>query len=145
MGATREFPEHPHRLSAARRTSWLDGGRRCFWRTGTFNFDIQAFSHKFLSDITDAQTKDGAFTNVSPDLLRPDGSEGAPGWGDAGVILPWTVWLQYGDKQAITDNWKAMERWMDFIAKANIAQWAEKSVTMTNDCDIAPFAGQSRF
>jgi len=100
------------------RLGWM-GDAGVFWRTGTFNFDIEAFSHKFLSDITDAQTKDGAFTNVSPDLLRPDGSEGAPGWGDAGVILPWTVWLQYGDKQAITDNWKAMEGWMDFIAKAN--------------------------
>jgi alpha-L-rhamnosidase len=100
------------------RLGWM-GDAGVFWRTGTFNFDIQSFSHKFLSDITDAQTKDGAFTNVSPDLLRPDGSEGAPGWGDAGVILPWTVWLQYGDKQAITDSWKAMERWMDFIAKAN--------------------------
>jgi alpha-L-rhamnosidase len=100
------------------RLGWM-GDAGVFWRTGTFNFDIQAFSHKFLSDITDAQTKEGAFTNVSPDLLRSDGSEGAPGWGDAGVILPWTVWLQYGDKQAITDNWKVMERWMDFIAKAN--------------------------
>ena len=100
------------------RLGWM-GDAGVFWRTGTFNFDIQAFSHKFLSDITDAQTEDGAFTNVSPDLLRPDGSEGAPGWGDAGVILPWTVWLQYGDKQAITNNWKAMERWMNYIAKAN--------------------------
>jgi len=100
------------------RLGWM-GDAGVFWRTGAFNFDIQAFSHKFLNDITDAQTKDGAFTNVSPDLLRPDGSEGAPGWGDAGVILPWTVWLQYGDKQAITDNWKAMERWMNYISKAN--------------------------
>jgi alpha-L-rhamnosidase len=109
------------------RLGWM-GDAGVFWRTGTFNFDIQAFSHKFLSDITDAQTKDGAFTNVSPDLLRPDGSEGAPGWGDAGVILPWTVWLQYGDKQAIMDNWKAMERWMDFIAKANPNFLREKGV-----------------
>jgi alpha-L-rhamnosidase len=100
------------------RLGWM-GDAGVFWRTGTFNFDIQAFSHKFLTDITDAQTKEGAFTNVSPDLLRPDGSEGAPGWGDAGVIVPWTVWMQYGDAQAITNNWKAMERWMDYIAKAN--------------------------
>ncbi len=109
------------------RLGWM-GDAGVFWRTGTFNFDIQAFSHKFLSDITDAQTKDGAFTNVSPDLLRPYGSEGAPGWGDAGVILPWTVWLQYGDKQAITDNWRAMERWMDFIARANPNFLREKGV-----------------
>jgi alpha-L-rhamnosidase len=100
------------------RLGWM-GDAGVFWRTGTFNFDIQSFSHKFMNDITDAQTRLGAFTNVSPDLLRPDGSEGAPGWGDAGVIVPWTVWLQYGDKSAITDNWSAMERWMDYIARAN--------------------------
>jgi alpha-L-rhamnosidase len=100
------------------RLGWM-GDAGVFWRTGTFNFDIQSFSHKFLNDITDAQTRLGAFTNVSPDLLRPNGSEGAPGWGDAGVIVPWTVWLQYGDKSAIADNWSAMERWMDYIARAN--------------------------
>ena len=100
------------------RLGWM-GDAGVFWRTGSYNFDIEAFSHKFMNDVTDAQTAEGAFTNVSPDVLRPFGSEGAPGWGDAGVILPWTTWMQYGDKSIITENWDAMERWMAFIAKAN--------------------------
>jgi alpha-L-rhamnosidase len=100
------------------RLGWM-GDAGVFWRTGAFNFDIEAFSHKWMNDVSDAQTAAGAFTNVSPDVLRPFGSEGAPGWGDAGVILPWTTWLQYGDKSIITENWDAMQRWMDFIAKAN--------------------------
>ena len=100
------------------RLGWM-GDAGVFWRTGSFNFDIEAFSHKWMNDVTDAQTAEGAFTNVSPDVLRPFGSEGAPGWGDAGVILPWTTWMQYGDKSIITENWNAMQRWMDFIAKAN--------------------------
>lgn len=119
------------------RLGWM-GDAGVFWRTGTFNFDIQLFSHKFLNDITDAQTRLGAFTNVSPDLLRPDGSEGAPGWGDAGVILPWTVWLQYGDKSAITENWNAMERWMDYIAGAN-PDYLRKNAVGPNYADwLAP-------
>ena len=100
------------------RLGWM-GDAEVFWRTGSYNFDIEAFSHKFMNDVTDAQTTEGAFTNVSPDVLRPFGSEGAPGWGDAGVILPWTTWMQYGDKSIITENWDAMQRWMAFIAKAN--------------------------
>lgn len=100
------------------RLGWM-GDAGVFWRTGSFNFDIEVFSHKWMNDVTDAQTAEGAFTNVSPDVLRPFGSEGAPGWGDAGVILPWTTWLQYGDKAIITENWDAMQRWMDFIANAN--------------------------
>jgi len=119
------------------RLGWM-GDAGVFWRTGTFNFDIQLFSHKFLNDVTDAQTRLGAFTNVSPDLLRPDSSEGAPGWGDAGVILPWTVWLQYGDKSAITENWNAMERWMDYIAGAN-PDYLRKNAVGPNYADwLAP-------
>jgi len=100
------------------RLGWM-GDAGVFWRTGTYNFDIEAFSHKFMDDVTDAQTAAGAFTNVAPDVLRPDGSEGAPGWGDAGVIIPWSTWLQYGDPSIIRTNWDAMQRWMEFIAKAN--------------------------
>jgi alpha-L-rhamnosidase len=100
------------------RLGWM-GDAGVFWRTGSFNFDIDAFSRKFMDDVVDAQTAQGAFTNVSPDVLRPFGSEGAPGWGDAGVILPWTSWIQYGDREIIARNWDAMERWMDFIQKSN--------------------------
>jgi len=46
-------------------------------------------------------------------------STGAPGWGDAGVIVPYTTWLQYGNKQIIRQHWDAMERWMKFVHDAN--------------------------
>jgi alpha-L-rhamnosidase len=100
------------------RLGWM-GDAGVFWRTGSYNFDIDAFSHKFMHDVTDGQTEAGDFTNVAPDLLRPDGGEGAPGWADAGVIIPWTTWMQYGDRVVIERNWDAMKRFMDFIAKAN--------------------------
>jgi alpha-L-rhamnosidase len=100
------------------RLGWM-GDAGVFWRTGSYNFDVDAFSHKFMHDVTDGQTESGDFTNVSPDSLRPYGSEGAPGWADAGVIIPWTTWMQYGDRSIIERNWDAMQRFMDFIAKAN--------------------------
>ena len=100
------------------RLGWM-GDAGVFWRTGSYNFDIAAFSHKFMHDVTDGQTPAGNFTNVSPDSLRPSMSEGAPGWADAGVIIPWTTWLQYGDREIIEQNWDAMRQYMDFIWKAN--------------------------
>jgi alpha-L-rhamnosidase len=109
------------------RLGWM-GDAGVFWRTGSYNFDIDAFSHKWMRDVVDAQTAEGAFTNVSPDVLRPFGSEGAPGWGDAGVIVPWTTWLQYGDTSIIEENWPAMVRWMDFIAKRNPDYLRKKGV-----------------
>jgi len=84
-----------------------------------------------MQDIVDAQTRQGAFTNVSPNTLPSageatvasaaweEGMTGAPGWGDAGIIVPWTTWLQYGDKSVVEKNWDAMQRWMDFIQTRN--------------------------
>ena len=113
------------------RLGWM-GDAEVFWRTGSYNFDIAAFSQKFVQDIADAQSTEGAFTNVSPNTLpdghgggrQPaaawsDGLTGAPGWGDAGVIVPWTTWIQYGDQAVIEENWDAMQRWMDFIQTRN--------------------------
>lgn len=112
------------------RLGWM-GDAGVFWRTGSYNFDVAAFSQKFIQDIVDAQTKQGAFTNVSPDTLPGEGGgtqepsapeqsiTGAPGWGDAGVIVPWTTWMQYGDKTVIEKNWEAMQRWMEFIQSRN--------------------------
>ena len=112
------------------RLGWM-GDAGVFWRTGSYNFDIAAFSQKFIQDIVDAQTTQGAFTNVSPNTLPfggggtegtsawNEGMVGAPGWGDAGVIVPWTTWVQYGDKAIIEKNWDAMQRWMDFIQSRN--------------------------
>jgi alpha-L-rhamnosidase len=100
------------------RLGWM-GDAGVFWRTGSYNFDIEAFTHKFMHDVTDGQTPEGNFTNVAPDALRPHGSEGAPGWDDAGVIVPWTAWMQYGDRSIIEQNWDAMQRFLDFIQKAN--------------------------
>ena len=138
------------------RLGWM-GDAGVFWRTGSYNFNIAAFSQKFVQDIVDAQMSDGAFANVSPNTLPDDagteGMIGAPGWGDAGVIVPWTTWIQYGDESVIADNWDAMQQWMDFIEShnpdflrkrgvgANFADWlAPDSNTNKNLLDTAYWA-----
>jgi alpha-L-rhamnosidase len=88
-----------------------------FWRTGSYNFDIDAFTHKFMLDVTDAQNSAGALSDVSPNILGP--GPGAPGWGDAGIFIPYAAWLQYGDVTLVERSWPAMQRWMDFIAANN--------------------------
>jgi alpha-L-rhamnosidase len=93
------------------------GDAGVFWRTGTYNFDTASFTQKFMNDIVDAQLANGSFTDVSPDVLKPE--EGAPGWADAGVLVPYAAWLQYGDTALLERAWPAMERYMDFIEHGN--------------------------
>ena len=37
------------------------------------------------------------------------------GWADAGIIVPWTVWKQFGDTQIIEESWNAMDLFMNHI------------------------------
>jgi alpha-L-rhamnosidase len=98
------------------RLGWL-GDAQIFARTACYNRDVAAFFAKWLDDVADAQLPSGAFTDVAPRLtLR---GAGAPAWGDAGVIVPWTMWKMYGDTAILDRHFGAMTRWMDFLERAN--------------------------
>jgi alpha-L-rhamnosidase len=98
------------------RLGWM-GDAEVFWRTATFNANLAAFSHKFTADIRDAQGSNGAFADVSP-RIGPT-TDSVAGWADAGVIIPWTAYLQYRDARILEENWAAMEKWMEHLAGAN--------------------------
>ena len=102
------------------RLGWM-GDAQIFIRTGTFNMDIAAFFAKWMRDVADAQSDEGAFPDFAPRLsdkvlMR---FESAPAWGDAGIIVPWTVYRVYGDTRIITEHWESMDKWMDFLQEAN--------------------------
>ncbi len=98
------------------RLGWM-GDAEVFWRTASYDANLAAFSHKFTTDIRDAQAPSGGFADVSPVLGGVSNS--VAGWADAGVIIPWTAYLQYGDKSILAENWAAMEKWMQHLESAN--------------------------
>ncbi|MGH9618369.1 MAG: family 78 glycoside hydrolase catalytic domain, partial [Bryobacteraceae bacterium] len=110
MSIPTDCPQRDERLG------WM-ADAQIFWRTASYNMNMDAFANKWLRDIRDAQFPDGAFTDVSPRVV--DNSPGAPAWGDAGVIIPWTTWQQYGDLRVVARNWDAMKQWLDYIHRAN--------------------------
>ncbi|MBI3721566.1 MAG: family 78 glycoside hydrolase catalytic domain, partial [Fimbriimonas ginsengisoli] len=71
------------------RMGWM-GDAQVFWRAASYNMDMAAFTHKWMRDVVEAQSAEGGFSDVSPRVI--DESDGAPAWGDAGVIIPWTAW-----------------------------------------------------
>jgi len=98
------------------RLGWL-GDAQIFARTACYNRDVAAFFSKWMDDVTDAQLPTGAFTDIAPALHIP--WAGAPAWGDAGVIVPWTLWKMYGDRGILERHFTAMSAWMAFIERGN--------------------------
>jgi alpha-L-rhamnosidase len=103
------------------RLGWM-GDAQIFVRTASFNMDVSSFFEKWMVDVEDVQSAEGAFSDVAP--LFGDRSEaflrkGSPAWGDAGVIVPWTIYKTYDDTRIIERHYDAMTRWMQYLREAN--------------------------
>ncbi|RYG69125.1 alpha-L-rhamnosidase, partial [bacterium] len=98
------------------RLGWM-GDAQVFVRTATYNRDVSAFFTKWMQDVEDAQSDEGGFSDVVP--RKVDNADGAPAWADAGVIVPWTIFQAYGDRQIVDKHWDAMEKWMNYVTSAN--------------------------
>ena len=85
-----------------------------FAETGTFFANIMKFFHKWMRDMRDTQNSLGGFPGVAP-LAQYGDEKMRLGWADAGIIVPWTVWKQFGDTQIIEENWNAMDLFMNYI------------------------------
>ena len=87
-----------------------------FTETGTFFANTNTFFHKWMRDMRDSQGKEGGFPGVAPHAQY--GNELTRlGWSDAGVIVPWTVWKQFGDKQIIEESWASMELYLNHLTE----------------------------
>jgi len=106
------------------RLGWM-GDAQVFLRTATCNMDVAAFFTKWMVDVEDAQTPDGIFPDIAPrnrediNFVGLDDLCGAAGWGDAGVIVPWTIWRVYGDRRILQRHWRAMTAWLDYLERSN--------------------------
>ena len=98
------------------RLGWL-ADAQVFLPTATLNMDVSAFVTKWGDDVLDAQSPDGAYSDVAPRLALE--RDGAPAWADAGVIVPWIAWRRYGDLRLVERHWDAMERYLAYLQRHN--------------------------
>ena len=89
-----------------------------FARTATYFADTESFMQKWMRDMRDSQSELGAFPGVAP-KAQYGSNMMRLGWADAGIIVPWTIWLQYGDIDIINQNWEAMDRFITHIEETD--------------------------
>ena len=88
-----------------------------FCETGSYFADTRRFFHKWLHDLRDSQNDEGGYPSVSPPGQYGSWSNEYMrfGWSDAGIIVPWTIWKQFGDTTIIEEHWQSMKRYMDHV------------------------------
>ena len=86
-----------------------------FCEAGAFNADTRAFFRKFTRDLRDSRDAAGGYPSVAP--FAQYGNECFNfGWADVGVIVPWTIWRQFGDRRILEENYDAMAKFVRAIA-----------------------------
>jgi alpha-L-rhamnosidase len=111
VGVPTDCPQRDERLG------W-SADAQVFWRTATYNMDLTAFSRKYAADLQGTQVGTAMYGIFAPGADAPNPGYGAA-WSDAGVIVPWTGWIQSGDRRIIDENWDGMEKYLAEIASKN--------------------------
>ena len=105
------------------RLGWM-ADTQVFTEAGAFNADTAAFLRKWMRDVVDTQHPRGGFAAVSPSGTY-GGSLMRFGWADAGIIVPYRIWVHFGDESIVRENWQAMKKYM---ARVNETRYAMDAI-----------------
>jgi len=94
------------------RLGWT-GDAQVFVKAALYNYDCETFFAKWLTDLALDQQPNGQVPNVVPDALW--GAGGRAAWGDAATVCPWQVYLAYGNKNILANQYGSMCKWVDYI------------------------------
>jgi alpha-L-rhamnosidase len=100
------------------RLGWT-GDAQAFSRTASFNMDVAGFFTKWLADVAADQNREGSVPFVVPDVLSQEGkfSGGSAAWADAATIIPWNMYLAYGDKRLLERQYPSMKAWVEYMRR----------------------------
>lgn len=109
------------------RLGWT-GDAQIFCPTACFLMNTYAFFRKWLRDLAADQTPEGGVPHVIPDIistksnvgdnwLLKSGAHSAAAWGDAAVLNPWNLYLAYGDRRILEEQYESMRAWIEFIRR----------------------------
>lgn len=105
------------------RMGWT-GDAQMFSGTACFNADSDAFFHKYLYDLAKEQLSIGGLvphTIPSFGMSKKDDnsflSAGSSAWSEAATVIPWNLYLHYGDKAILEQQLDSMKAYVDSIRK----------------------------
>lgn len=107
-----------------------------FCSTALYLQDGGAFWSKYAYDVHDTAIS-GMIGDVAPYVSIV--GRGHTGWGEAGIIIPWTLWQHYGETDYLSDHWSGMISMLDALPYTN-AYNDHLHVSDPSDNDLLAYA-----
>jgi alpha-L-rhamnosidase len=99
------------------RLGWT-GDAQVFSRTAAFNMNVDNFFTKWLKDIS-ADQIEGRVPYVIPSVVAKNEANSA-GWADVATIIPWNIYLAYGDRRVLEQQYPSMKAYVESIRKVAV-------------------------
>lgn len=97
------------------RYGWT-GDAQIFSGTACYFMDTYAFYTKYGKDVyCEQKLLNGSVPDVVP--LANWVGDASTAWGDAATIIPWNVYLHYGDKGILRRQFDSMKAWVDYMRR----------------------------
>ena len=95
------------------RLGWT-GDAQVFSRAASYNADVAAFYTKWLKDMDADQLDNGSIPWIIPNIFGKNAVASA-GWADAVTIIPWNMYLVYGDQRILEEQYSSMADWVGYM------------------------------
>jgi alpha-L-rhamnosidase len=95
------------------RLGWT-GDIQVFAPAACFLYDSAAALESWLRDVSAEQGQDGWVPNFVPWLPVGFPEPASAAWGDAAVVVPWTLYQRYGDLEILREQYPSMKAWLGY-------------------------------
>lgn len=95
------------------RMGWT-GDAQAFFTTAAYNMDVASFFAKWLKDLEADQSENGMVPHVIPNVLGKNAG-GSTGWADVSTIIPWDMYVAFGDKRVLEQQYNSMKAWVKYM------------------------------
>ena len=105
------------------RLGWT-GDAQVFCRTASINYDTEKFFTKWLADVAIEQRADGAVAGVVPHPFKGSAvTRISAAWGDVACVIPWELYLAYGNKELLKKHFPMMKKWVEYLHSAGSEEY----------------------
>lgn len=109
FGQATDCPQRDERLG-------YSGDAQVFAGTAVYNSQVKAFLRNFMQTLVEGQADDGAYGSTLPLKISSGNTwAGVAGWADAGIIVPYDYYKQYGDPSILAEYYDSMAKYMDYL------------------------------
>ncbi len=93
------------------------GDAQVFCGTAMYQMDTKTFFDQFMMSIADCQQLNGTFPNSAPGAYKTEDQAAHGGWADGGIIIPYTMYVRYGDLSLIEKYYDNMVTYLDYMLR----------------------------